>query len=207
MARGTADLNALLTSSIRASTISVSSIYTSSLQTVSLVASGTADLNALLTSSIRASTISVSSINTSSLQTVSLVASGTTEVQQINEVIASTLNVSAAASLSLSWLNGAIYAVSTITSVVNLEARVNNMPSTSSRAQTLTFVLYQGTAASTMISSIFINNTATTIRWPSATRPTPTVSRTEIQTFTIFNFGASGALPNFTVIGQLNSFG
>jgi hypothetical protein len=146
----------------------------------------------LLASSFVASTITVG---------------GTIEVQQINEVIASTILLTGATRLNLSWLNGAIYAISTpTTSVVNLEARINNMPSTAtSRAQTLTFLLYQGANASTMVSSLFINNSSYAIRWPNATRPTPTVSRTEIETFTIFYFGSP--LPTYTVIGQLNSFG
>jgi hypothetical protein len=119
--------------------------------------------------------------------------------------VASTLLVNGNVSFNLSWLNGAIYAISTGTSAVNVEARVNNVPTTTSRAQTLTFLINQTSAASTLVSSIFVNNTPYTIRWPNATRPTPTANRTEIQTFTLFNLSAP--MPTFTVIGQLNSFG
>jgi hypothetical protein len=148
-----------------------------------------------------------STLFASSFVASTITVGGTIEVQQINEVIASTIRLTGATSLKLSWLNGAIYAISTpTTSVVNLEARVNNMPTTTtSRAQTLTFILYQGASASTMVSSLFINNSSYAIRWPNATRPTPTISRTEIETFTIFYFGTP--LPTYTVIGQLNSFG
>ena len=83
-----------------------------------------------------------------------------------------------------------------------MTVRINDVPSTNNRAMTLTFLLSQGGAAAYLVSSIFINTTSTTIRWPAATQPTPTAGRSEIETFTLFR-----VQNNWTVIGQLNSFG
>jgi hypothetical protein len=144
----------------------------------------------------------------SSLSTVSavdvggnLTVNGYTQVQEIIEVLPSTLIAAPSNStMTLSWLNGAIYQVSSISSYMTV--RINDVPTTNNRAMTLTFLLSQGGAAAYLISSLFINTVATTIKWPAATQPTPTVARTEIETFTLFRIQN-----NWTVIGQLNSFG
>ncbi len=153
------------------------------------------------------STIAVSSITTSTIRAVNLTMQGTLQAQQIYEVLPSTLLVgsnSGAAPMNstftLSWQNGAIYQVSSISSFMRVN--INDVPTTTNRAVTLTFLLSQGAPLAYLISSIAINGSNTTIRWPSATVPTPTASRSEIQTFTMFRVQDA-----WTVISQLNSFG
>jgi hypothetical protein len=151
------------------------------------------------TSSIYTSSIYTSSITANSTYTNSLINTGTTEVQQISEVIASTLIVGSLTPLQLSWLNGAIYNMTTLSN--NPTIRLNNVPETANRALTATFLINQGGTAY-MISSMSINNVGISIKWPNAVVPAPTASRTEIETFTMFRIAG-----NWQVIGQLNSFG
>jgi hypothetical protein len=140
---------------------------------------------------------------TSSIVTSTISIMGTTELQQTSETIADVLYINAVSSLGISWLNGAIIALSTQQSVRNLEARIIDFPTTNQRSQTIAFTIYQGATTSTMISSLWINGTpGPAIKWPSATAPTPTPNRVEIQTFTFFKVSNS-----MTIIGQLNSFG
>jgi hypothetical protein len=82
-----------------------------------------------------------------------------------------------------------------------MRVNINNLPTTNNRAETMTFLLYQG-ATPYLISSVAISGTVQTVRWPSATLPTATANRYEIETFTLFRVAN-----NWTVIGQLNSFG
>jgi hypothetical protein len=130
-----------------------------------------------------------------------LTVQGATQVQEIIEVIPSTILAPASNStFTLSWLDGAIYQVSSISSFMTV--RLNNVPTTNSRAVTLTMILSQGAPAAYLVSSIIINGTNAPVKWPAATQPTPTAGRTEIETFTMFRLQNA-----WTVIGQLNSFG
>jgi hypothetical protein len=130
-----------------------------------------------------------------------LTVQGATQVQEIIEVIPSTILAAPANStFTLSWQNGAIYQVSSISSFMTV--RLNDVPTTNNRAVTLTLILSQGAPLAYLVSSIIVNGTNTTVKWPSATQPTPTAGRTEIETFTMFRLQNA-----WTVIGQLNSFG
>jgi hypothetical protein len=130
----------------------------------------------------------------------SLTVTGYTEVQEILEVIPSTLLVPAANwNCTVSWLNGAIYNVSSMST--NINVNLTNVPTTNNRTTTATFLLNQGGTAY-IISSLQIAGATQTIRWPAATQPTGTALRTEIETFTLFRLNNA-----WTVIGQLNSFG
>ena len=82
-----------------------------------------------------------------------------------------------------------------------MRANFTNLPTTNNRVTTATFLLNQGGTAY-LISSLSIDGTVQTVRWPSATLPTATALRTEIETFTLFRLNNA-----WTVIGQLNSFG
>jgi hypothetical protein len=130
-----------------------------------------------------------------------LVVQGPIEVQEIIEVIPSTLIVGSVSlsNLSLDWLAGAIYTVNSMST--NMRINILNLPTTNNRAETMTFLLYQGLTPY-LINSVQIGGVSQTVRWPSATQPTPTASRYEIETFTLFRVEN-----NWTVIGQLNSFG
>jgi hypothetical protein len=129
----------------------------------------------------------------------SIIVNGTTSVRQIQEVVSTYTNPTG--TVSFNWSNGAIYYVSSMTA--NFTANFTNIPTTANRSYVTTLMLQQSTNTAWYTSTVQINGSTPTLRWPNATVPTPTSNRTEVESFTIFGNGAS----TWYVMGQLTSFG
>ena len=65
-----------------------------------------------------------------------------------------------------------------------------------------TLMLQQG-ATPFYTSSVQINSSSVTLRWPNASAPAPTANRTEVESFTIYGNGVN----TWYIMGQLTSFG
>ena len=85
----------------------------------------------------------------------------------------------------------------------NFTANFNTVPTTANTSFVTTMILQQSTNTAWYSSTIQINGSTPTLRWPNATVPTPTSNRTEVESFTIFGNGVS----TWFVMGQLTSFG
>lgn len=83
----------------------------------------------------------------------------------------------------------------------NITANFTNIPTGTSKIYTFNIVLAQG-ATPYYVSAAQIGGANNTILWAGSAPPTPTASKTEIQTFNIINIGGL-----YTVWSQLTSFG
>jgi hypothetical protein len=103
-----------------------------------------------------------------------------------------------------SWPTSAILDISGMSA--NCTLSLTNIPfpnsaSVTDRAIVFTIIIRQS-ATPFYINALNINGTATTIRWPSATAPTATANRIEIQSLTLLYRGVT-----WTAMGQFTSFG
>jgi hypothetical protein len=118
----------------------------------------------------------------------------TQETQEIVNTI-----VSPSTPATVNWLNGAIYYVTGLTS--NLTVNITNLPVTANRSYVVVFILVQGLTPY-YINTLQIAGVPTGILWPNATVPTPTASRQEFQSFTLYYDGAA-----WSAWSQFTSFG
>lgn len=219
----TANFTQLVASSIStnyaaASMANFPQILTSSISTYS-VTGGTADFSQILTSSISSysaigTTANFSELATSTINTNSIVgtrafipeiftssistftAVGTTNIQQLVELVDYEQNATG------TWIHdfnkGSIFFHSNIAS--NFTTALINVPTTQNRGIVTTLVLAQG-ATPYFSSTLTVNGTDTTIRWPNAALPIPAPNRIECESFTIININGT-----WTALGQYNSF-
>ena len=103
--------------------------------------------------------------------------------------------------VNFTWSNGSIYYISSMTA--NFTANFNTVPTTANTSFVTTMILQQSTNTAWYSSTIRINSSTPTLRWPNGTVPTPTSNRTEVESFTIFGDGVA----TWFVLGQLTSFG
>jgi hypothetical protein len=97
------------------------------------------------------------------------------------------------------WLLGSVFYHTSISA--NFTADITNVPTTNNRSYVIVLNLVQGTTPY-YASALRINGSAVTLRWLNASIPTPTGSRFEIQSFTIFR--AAGA---WNAVAQYATFG
>ena len=95
--------------------------------------------------------------------------------------------------------NGYIFNHTSITN--NFTANFTNLTLDNGRATTITLVLNQG-ATPYIANAIQINSVSQTIKWSANTIPTGNVNAVDVQSFSILNVGG-----NYTVLGQLSTFG
>lgn len=84
----------------------------------------------------------------------------------------------------------------------NFTVNLTNIPTTDSRAITVSLILVQG-ATPYIPNALQIGGSAQTIKWTDGTTPTGNASKVDVVTFTLIRSGAAWA----QVIGQLGSFG
>ena len=100
---------------------------------------------------------------------------------------------------TIDWTLGAIHYLTTIPS--NLTVNITNLPTTSNRNYVVSVYLVQGVTPY-FVNALNIAGTSNTIRWAGGSAPTPTASRIEIQTFSLYYSGSA-----WTSLSQLSSFG
>jgi hypothetical protein len=100
---------------------------------------------------------------------------------------------------TIDWTLGAIHYLTTIPS--NLTVNITNLPTTSNRNYVVSVYLVQGVTPY-FVNALNIAGTSNTIRWSGGSAPTPTASRIEIQTFSLYYSGSA-----WTSLSQLSSFG
>jgi hypothetical protein len=128
----------------------------------------------------------------------SITVGGQTNVQQITERVSTYINPTGI--VSFNFANGAIYYCSSMTT--NFTANFINIPTTANTSMVTTLVLQQG-GTPYFTSTVQVNSSSVTIRWPNATVATATANRLEVESFTIYGNGLS----TWYVMGQLTSFG
>lgn len=165
--------------------LQASSIFAPNVALSTLTASTITLVNSLL---ITTSTITVSGLFSNT---------GITSVQEIIE----TLNLKSTTSgvVTHDWSTGAIWYHSSMTN--NFTVALTNVPFVPNRSLVTTLILNQG-ATPYYASALTVNSIVVPIKWPSATVPTPTASRTEIESLTLFYIGTT-----WTALGQYTSFG
>jgi len=102
--------------------------------------------------------------------------------------------------IHLVFLTGDVFYITSMSG--NWTADITDLPTTTSRSYGIVFILEQGNTPY-YINELKIGGTSNTILWPDATAPTPTASRTEVESFTLYYSVSS----NWTVLGQYSSFG
>ena len=122
---------------------------------------------------------------------------GAVSVQQVVETVVAS-NVAAAA-FTVSWASSDIFYLTNLTG--NSALTVTNVPTTLNRNYTLVFYILQG-ATGYYINSITINSTVVTIKFASATNPTPTANVLTTQIFSLY-YNASSV---WTVVSQFTNF-
>jgi hypothetical protein len=117
-------------------------------------------------------------------------------VQQIAETVVTTSSPGTTATVN--WLNGDIYYWSGLTG--NIALTISNLPITANRNYTLLFYLIQG-AAPYYISSLTLNSTSVTIRFPGSVAPLPAASVVTTQSFSLYYNGTT-----WTAVSVLTNF-
>jgi hypothetical protein len=123
----------------------------------------------------------------------------TLSVQQIQET--TVVSSSPSSTINYDWASGDVFYINSIISST-WTANITNLPTTGNKTYGLVFILDQGSSPG-YIDSLQIAGSSVTILWAGATAPTPTASRTEVESFTLYC--ASG--PIWTALGQYSSFG
>jgi hypothetical protein len=100
---------------------------------------------------------------------------------------------------TIDWTLGAIHYLTTIPS--NLTVNITNLPTTANRNYVVSIYLVQG-GTPYYVNALNIAGTSNTIRWAGGSAPSPTASRVEIQTFSLYYSGST-----WTSLSQLSSFG
>jgi hypothetical protein len=134
----------------------------------------------------------------SAVITGSLTITGLTTLNQTNEVI----KLDTAFGLgtrSLDLNSGSIFYLNSLTGSGTWNTI--NVPTTSQRATTMTFVIEQGATAYSA-SAYQINSSAVTVKWLSGTTPTGNANKTDVIGLTAFRSGST-----WNVLGALQTFG
>ncbi len=116
------------------------------------------------------------------------------ETQELVNTVAAPTSVQA-----FDWTTGSIFYISSMSA--NFTANITNLPTTANRFYVVTFVLVQGVTPY-FINALRVAGTSVTIRWASATTPTATASRTEIETIALYYSGTT-----WFAFGQFSSYG
>lgn len=127
-----------------------------------------------------------------------LTANGWTTLQESSDTI-STPKTGATGVVAHDISTGAVFYHSSI--AANFTVNFTNVATTDNRTTVATLILAQG-GTGYYASACQIDGVAQTIKWPSATAPTPTASRTEFQNFVLIRVGSA-----WTVTSSLASFG
>jgi len=130
--------------------------------------------------------------------TSSLNVTGITSVQELQETV-NTLSGPTSTQV-FDWTSGSVFYVSSMSA--NFTANITNLPTTANRLYVVTFILAQGLTTPYFINALQVGGTPVTIRWPSATTPTPTANRTEFETIALYYSGTT-----WFAYGQLSSYG
>ena len=119
---------------------------------------------------------------------------GTLTAQQIQEVVIAAPSPGTA--YTANWANGDIFYMTSLSG--NMTVNITNLPTTANRNYTVVFYLVQG-GTGYYINTLQIAGTGVTIRFPSATAPTPTINVVTTQTFMLYYSGSTWtALSIFT---------
>ena len=120
--------------------------------------------------------------------------SGILGVQEIQEVVVAAPSPGTA--YTANWANGDIFYMTSLAG--NMTVNITNLPTTANRNYTVVFYLVQG-GTGYYINTLQIAGTGVTIRFPSATAPTPTINVVTTQTFMLYYSGSAWtALSIFT---------
>lgn len=122
---------------------------------------------------------------------------GATIVDSIQEVYTTVNNPTG--TYTFNWNTTSIYNITGMTA--NFTANFTNVPQNTSNVYVMTLMLQQS-GSPFFANAVQVNGSATTIKWPNASIPSPTASRVEIESFTMFYTGSA-----WNVMGQLTSFG
>ena len=154
---------------------------------------------------INASINSSGSINAESLEvygtgivSTNVSVSGTLDIQEIRETvnsIALSSNVG-----TLDWTTGNIYFISTAPSA-NMTWNLTNVPTDNGKAMNITVFVTQGSTGY-IPSTVNVNGSAVTVKWPNGITPTPTSSAGKIDIFTLTLIRLSSS---WTVIGNAST--
>lgn len=128
----------------------------------------------------------------------SLSVTGTTQVQQTQELLNTKTNATGV--VAHDWSTGAIFYHTSPSA--NFTCNITNLPTVANRAYVVTLIIVQGASNAYYANALQVGGTGVTIKWPNASSPTPTVSRVEVQSFTLTYVGGS-----WTALGQFTSFG
>ena len=101
---------------------------------------------------------------------------------------------------ALDWSTGSIFVISNMSS--NFTVNITNLPTTSNRSYVITLLLNQSGVAY-FANVLQVASAVVPINWLNAATPTPTASRKEIQSFTLYYNSSIG----WTAYGELTSFG
>lgn len=120
--------------------------------------------------------------------------SGILGVQEIQEVVVAAPSPGTA--YTANWANGDIFYMTSLSG--NMTVNITNLPTTANRNYTVVFYLVQG-GTGYYINALQVAGTGVTIRFPSATAPTPTINVVTTQTFMLYYSGSTWtALSIFT---------
>jgi hypothetical protein len=111
---------------------------------------------------------------------------GTLTAQQIQEVVVAAPSPGTA--YTANWANGDIFYMTSLSG--NMTVNITNLPTTANRNYTVVFYLVQG-GTGYYINTLQVAGTGVTIRFPSATAPTPTINVVTTQTFMLYYSGSA----------------
>ena len=126
----------------------------------------------------------------------SITVTGTTDIQQVTE----TLNTKTGASgiVTHDYSTGAVFFHTSI--AANFTCYLTNVPTTANKALAVTLILSQG-GTGYIPNALYINGVSQTIRWVSNTTPTPSTSKIDVVTFSMFYTSST-----WYVLGQLTQY-
>lgn len=135
---------------------------------------------------------------TGTLSASNVLVSGTLDIQEIRETVNSiTLSSNVG---TLDWTTGNIYFISTAPSA-NMTWNLTNVPTDNGKAMNITVFVTQGSTGY-IPSTVNVNGSAVTVKWPNGITPTPTSSAGKIDIFTLTLIRLSSS---WTVIGNAST--
>lgn len=123
--------------------------------------------------------------------------SGTSDIQEMREVVVPTTIVSNSAACD--WTAGNIYWIGSAPSA-NFTVALTNVPTDNNRVMTVNVFVTQGSTGY-IPNALTIGGSSQTIKWPTATAPTPTsgAGRIDVYSFTLVRVSSA-----WTVLGSSN---
>ena len=170
---------------------------------------GAAYTNLITLTASNTPTLAVTSIGVGSLNNITiggstaaagtftdLTATGWTTLTEVTEVLNTKTGATGVVVHDLT--TGAIFHHSSVSA--NFTANFTNVPTTTNRVITVSLIIVQG-ATGRYPSAVQIDGVAQTINWAGNVTPTPSVSRTDVVSFTLIRTGSS-----WSVLGSLGGY-